>query len=151
MHVDNNMILIERTPLLVESYGEQDERVLYMNKYINIMEEVPWVFLHDIDSDIIEATLYGFVYSDLELSNDEWFRVFKSILINYKIMVIVFGEYSERLKGKFDDREIQANACALGIHLREKLENLNVKYADYLPCAIHEARYYPNFKVVVKQ
>ncbi|AAZ38229.1 ORF-63 [Agrotis segetum nucleopolyhedrovirus A] len=105
------------------------------SRYTNIFEDLSMEKYYGIDKRILSQVMYGYVSDNVELSNEEWFRVFKMILLNFKIMVYVFRECD--LNEKYPDADMHIyNAGAFSDNLLEMFIKLNKKYIDYLPTAI---------------
>ncbi|AIZ48708.1 asb059 [Agrotis segetum nucleopolyhedrovirus B] len=105
------------------------------SRYKNIFEDLPMEKYYGIDKAILSQVMYGYVSDDVELSNEEWFRVFKMILLNFKIMVYVF--YDCDLNYEYPDADMHfINAAQFSEDLSDMFNELNLKYKNYFPAEI---------------
>lgn len=99
--------------------------------YINIFDDVDLEQYYDIDNGLLEQTMYGYIAATEDLTNEQWFRILKSVIINYKILVLVFSECDMNVHDPSYD--MAANSEGFSIDLKQGTAAVLEKYVDYLP------------------
>ncbi|AIE47820.1 orf64-like protein [Peridroma alphabaculovirus] len=103
------------------------------SRYKNIFEDASMEKYHNIDNYILSQVMHGYVsVAPLELSNEQWFRVFRMILLNYKIMICVFETVDLTLAYESNDIT-EGNGQEFARDLLYMFQKLHRKYRDYLP------------------
>ncbi|AJP09057.1 hypothetical protein F8203_gp091 [Heliothis virescens ascovirus 3f] len=102
------------------------------SRYRNIMEDVDMEQYHRIPNKIIGQTLHGYIDSDVDLTNEEWFRVLRSVILNYRIIVNVFKHCD--LNEVYPDQDMHyGNASPLSTDVLRGTTYLHEKYSSLLP------------------
>lgn len=100
------------------------------SRYKNILEDVNFGKYYDLDNRLVQQTLYGYMCE--ELSNEQWFRLLKSVIINYKILVIALEHVDyNNFYSKYDMHKL--NSGFLSENLHWGTIGVRRKYIDYLP------------------
>ncbi|ACI28771.1 agip69 [Agrotis ipsilon multiple nucleopolyhedrovirus] len=121
--------------LKILSYAIEKMEEGNTSRYKNIFEDLPMEKYYGIDKPILSQVMYGYVSDDVELSNEEWFRVFKMVLLNFKIMVYVFEKCNLNYVYPKADMHI-VNAGQFSDNLLYMFKKLNKKFKNYLPAGI---------------
>ncbi|AAR28831.1 ORF67 [Leucania separata nucleopolyhedrovirus] len=101
------------------------------SRYKNIMEGVNLEKYYDIENSVLEQTLYGYIWPQ-EFTNEQWFRILKSVIINYKILSIVFDDTID-LNEHYPMEDMASNSYGLSKDLQLGTEAVRREYADCLP------------------
>lgn len=102
------------------------------SRYRNIMEDIDMEQYHKIPNNIIHQTLHGYIDPNVKLTNEEWFRLLRSLILNYRIIVHVF-EHCE-LNDVYPDQDMHSgNARPLSTNVLRGTICLHEEYLDILP------------------
>jgi hypothetical protein len=113
-----------RQHLAVLSGAIEDMEDCQTSRYKSIFDEVNLEEYYNIDRSVLDQAMYGYIDPSVELSNPEWFRVMRMVLLNYKIIICVFTECDLTVTWPRNDIHT-GNACLLADNLKCGFEHIN--------------------------
>jgi len=130
---DYKSFAVEYTEVLSEAieYAECGNT----SRYINIMENIDMSEYYNLPNYVVQQTLYGYIDQDVLTTNEQWFELIKSMIINYRIIVLVY-EHCE-LNEIYPKKDMHIyNAGKLSETLFDGTAHLHEKYQDCLPVGV---------------